>query len=412
MNFNPVILAIPIYFTLMAIELVFENLSKKHTYRVQDAITNISTGVLQQLTGTFVKIIKIGIYAYVFEHFALAKIPVNGWTFALLFVLWDLGYYWEHRVAHRVSLFWGGHSVHHQSEDYNLTVALRQSSTAFIWGFPFFLPLALAGFDPVQALMAGGFNLLYQFWIHTEHIHKLPSWFEFIFNTPSHHRVHHGRDPKYLDKNFAGVFIIWDRLFGSFQEEEERPNYGLTKPLNSWNPVYANFAHYLDLLGYLGKAKKTSDALKILFMPPGWLPDYLGGVASADEVPENYEKYQVSTGIGTKLYVLFQFVPALLVNAWYFFSFENLPISIMFFIACWIIGTTLVFGFWFESAGKRWLQVFEVFRLLVLLPGYLYVSQQIQGIPDGLLPYLMVYVLVSLVLLFYLQHRDRLSFSV
>ncbi|MEM9930040.1 MAG: sterol desaturase family protein, partial [Bacteroidota bacterium] len=208
MNLNPVILAIPMYFTLMLIELVYERLTQRRTYRLNDAVTNISTGTLQQLTGTFTKVFKIAIFAWVYS-LAPYHFPVNGWTFALTFILTDLCYYWEHRMAHEVSLFWGGHSVHHQSEDYNLSVALRQTSTGFIWGIPFFIPLALIGLDPMQFTLAMGFNLLYQFWIHTEHIDRLPSWFEAVFNTPSHHRVHHGRDPKYLDKNYAGVFIVW-----------------------------------------------------------------------------------------------------------------------------------------------------------------------------------------------------------
>ena len=138
MNLNPVILAIPMYFTLMAVEIIYESITKRKTYRLNDAITNISTGTLQQLTGTFLKIIKIGIYTLVFEHFALFRIEPSWASFWILFILWDLCYYWEHRMAHEVSLFWGGHSVHHQSEDFNLSVALRQSSTAMIWGFPFF----------------------------------------------------------------------------------------------------------------------------------------------------------------------------------------------------------------------------------------------------------------------------------
>lgn len=405
MNFNPVILAIPMYFTLMAIELIFESLSRKRTYRIHDAITNISTGVLQQLTGTFMKIVKFGIYAYVFEHFAVYHIPSKGWTFALLFVLWDLCYYWEHRVAHRVSLFWGGHSVHHQSEDYNLTVALRQSSTSFIWGMPFYIPLAIIGFDPVQVLLAGGFNLLYQFWIHTEHIHKLPAWFELVLNTPSHHRVHHGRDPKYLDKNFAGVFIVWDRLFGTFQEEEERPHYGVTKPLKSWNPVYANFAHYIDLFHYLTRARTFTDAAKILFMPPGWLPAYLGGVATVEEVNPEYQKYSTLVDQGTKVYVIFQFLAALMVNAWYFFTFENLSASGMAFFACWIVFTTLIFGFLFESVVVKLLTAFELLRLFALPIGYWYLARLEANVPEGLFPYLLGYALLSAFLWIYLLRR-------
>ena len=365
MDLNPVILAIPMYFTLMAIELVYESITNRKTYRLNDAVTNISTGTLQQLTNTFVKIIKIGIYAFIFQQWAFFQIEVNWLSFWILFVLFDFCYYWEHRMAHEISLFWGGHSVHHQSEDFNLSVALRQTSTGFIWGFPFYLPLALIGFDPVQFAIVGGINLLYQFWIHTEHINKLPKWFEAIMNTPSHHRVHHGRNPKYIDKNYAGVFIIWDKWFGTFKAEEERPTYGITKPLNSWNPVYANFAHYIDLIAYVKKARSFSDGLKILFKPPGWLPDYLGGFQAPHDAPSGYQKYNKATTLRMNLYVFVQFLVALGINSIYFFGNEEFSTQTKVVFAVWIVVTTFMFGVMFESTKRIW-GVLEVLRLLTI----------------------------------------------
>ncbi len=366
MNLNPVILAIPMYFTLMAVELVYESITRRRTYRLHDAVTNISTGTLQQLTGTFIKLFKIGIYTIVYEKWALFHLEPNTLNFIILFVLWDLCYYWEHRMAHEISLFWGGHVVHHQSEDFNLSVALRQTSTGFIWGLPFYLPLALMGFHPVHFVLAGGFNLLYQFWIHTEHIGKLPRWFEFVFNTPSHHRVHHGRDPKYIDKNYAGVLIIWDRLFGTFKEEEERPHYGITKPLRSWNPVYANFAHYIDLARAVPKARSLGDALRILFKRPGWMPDYLGGYLAPQPVDErSFRKYDVEAAREINLYVLVQFLAALAINSLYFFKSETFPFPFKVGFALWIVWTTLMFGFLFEKKDRR-LGALELLRLLAM----------------------------------------------
>jgi sterol desaturase/sphingolipid hydroxylase (fatty acid hydroxylase superfamily) len=386
MDLNPVILAIPMYFALMGIELVYESISRKKTYRLNDAITNISTCTLQQLTGTFLKIFKIGVYAFVFQHFAFFEIPADWTSFIILFFLFDLCYYWDHRMAHRISLFWGGHSVHHQSEDYNLSVALRQSSTAMIWGMPFYLPLALIGFDPVQFAVVGGFNLLYQFWIHTEHINKLPRWFEWFFNTPSHHRVHHGRDPKYIDKNYAGVFIIYDRMFGTFQKEEERPNYGITKPLNSWNPVYANFAHYIDLYHDVKKTRSAGDALKVLFYPPGWRPEYLGGPQRPTEVTDDYHKYNKRTILQMNLYIFAQFLGTLGLSAFYFFKNEDFSDVTKVFFAIWIIVSTLMFGFLFESS-QRWLVGLEVFRLLVIPVGlWAMTSYGIALLPIWLIP--------------------------
>lgn len=161
MDLNPVIIAIPIFFGLMSIELVYEGITKKRTYRLNDAITNINLGALNQLTGIFTKVVTVGIYTFLYQFIAIVELPSNWITFIGLFILYDLCFYWSHRMAHQISLFWGGHVVHHQSEDFNLTVALRQSSTAFIWSFPFYLPLAILGFDPVQFVLVAGLNLLY-----------------------------------------------------------------------------------------------------------------------------------------------------------------------------------------------------------------------------------------------------------
>lgn len=361
MDLNPVILAIPMYFTLMAIEIIYERISRKKTYRVNDALTNISAGTLQQLTNTFLTLFKIGIYTWVYHNFAFKNLPQNTATFILAMVLWDLCYYWEHRMAHTVNLFWGGHIVHHQSEEYNLSVALRQTSTGFIWGFPFFLPMALLGIHPVQYVLVGGLNLLYQFWIHTEHIKKLPRWFEFIFNTPSHHRVHHGRDPKYIDKNYGGILIIWDRIFGSFKEEEERPHYGITTPLRSWNPVYANFSHYIHLGQWLKKVRHPLDGIKLLFNKPGWFPEYMGGYQKPEQVSRDYKKYDRKYE-NLEYYILAQFLLALGLNAFYFFNHSQFELFEKSLFAGWIVYSTLLFGFMFEYQNTL-IIVLELMRL-------------------------------------------------
>ncbi|PIQ62707.1 MAG: sterol desaturase [Bacteroidetes bacterium CG12_big_fil_rev_8_21_14_0_65_60_17] len=363
MDLNPVILAIPVYFTLMGAELIYEAFSGRQTYRLNDAVTNINLGALDQLTGTFTYVVKVGIYTLVYEHARLVTLDPTWLTFAALFVLWDLCYYWSHRMAHEISLFWGGHVVHHQSEDFNLSTALRQSSTAFIWSMPFYLPLAVLGFSPVQFLFVGGINLLYQFWIHTEHIGRLGP-LERVMNTPSHHRVHHGRDPKYIDRNYAGVFIVWDRLFGTFQEEEERPHYGITRPLESWNPVYANVAHYLDLFREVRCARSMRDAARMLFGRPGWRPDYLGGYDAPRPVPEEYAKYDAHPASSAMtVYVGVQFFMAMGIVAFYLFGFSTFPMVVKVALAAWIMTTTVAFGVFFESQ-RRGIWLLEVLRLV------------------------------------------------
>lgn len=395
MDLNPVVLAIPVFFGLMGLELVFEFITRKHTYRLNDAVTNISTGTLQQLTGVFLQILSVGVYTWVFHRFSLTQLPVNGWTFAAVFVLYDLGYYWAHRMSHEVSLFWGGHVVHHQSEDFNLSVALRQSSTSIIWSFPFYLPLAIMGFDPNQMLLAGGLNLLYQFWIHTEHINRLPGWVEAVMNTPSHHRVHHGRDPKYIDKNYAGVFIIWDRMFGTYIREEERPNYGITTPLKSWNPVYANFAHYLDLAKLVGKAKSPGDGWRILMNRPGWRPAYLGGYLAPQEVPDGYEKFNLQPGIAAaKWYVLVQFLAASAAYSLFFFNQASYDLPTKLLYGTWMILTTLEFGLLFEWR-KNWVKALEWLRLAAMPAGLWGLQQVGQALPDWLIWLAAAFVTIS-----------------
>ncbi len=371
MDLNPVIIAIPVFFGLMSVELIFEFITKKRTYRLNDAITNINLGVLNQVTNVFNKIITVGIFTFIFEQFAFVQLPTNWITFILLFILYDFCFYWSHRMAHEISLFWGGHVVHHQSEDFNLSVALRQSSTAFIWSTPFYLPLALMGFDPVQFVMIGGFNLLYQFWIHTEHIGKL-GWFEYIMNTPSHHRVHHGRDPKYIDKNYAGVFIIWDRMFGTFKEEEETPTYGITKPVNSWNPVYVNFAHYIDLYHYVKQSRSWDDTKKMLFKHPGWLPNYLGGEQKPQAVEKTqFHKYNADLSfLWAKVYLFAQFLIAMLLTAYFLFNLEDFDLTTKLVFVTWIVISTYMFGVLFETR-KTWVTMLEVARLIALPVGYI-----------------------------------------
>lgn len=191
-------------------------------------------------------------------------------SWLLLWIGVDFFYYWYHRVSHRNSFFWIGHSVHHQSEHFNLSVALRQGYFQTLTSWVFYLPLALIGFPTWMFVIVASVNTIYQFWIHTESIRKM-GWFEKIFNTPSHHRVHHGKNPQYIDKNYAGSLIIWDKLFGTFEPEEAPADYGVTEPLDSWNPFYANIKVVKDIL-YYGKGLKSKwGVLRAFFMPPEWI---------------------------------------------------------------------------------------------------------------------------------------------
>ncbi|MDH5366886.1 MAG: sterol desaturase family protein [Cyclobacteriaceae bacterium] len=372
MNFNPVILSIPLFFILIGIELLIERFSSNKYYRINDALTNINCGVIQQITGIFFKVLSVGFYQYVFENFALLELNQTWWYWILLFIGVDFLYYWAHRVSHEVNLFWGGHVVHHQSEDYNLSVAIRQSTFQVVWTFFFYIPLAILGFNTIDFVFIMGLNLIYQFWIHTETIGKM-GWFEIVFNTPSHHRVHHGRNPKYIDRNHAGVFIIWDKMFGTFQKEEERPTYGITKPLNSWNPLWANIEPYVNIWKHLILIKGIGNKIKYLFKKPGWLPQEMGGYQSAPELDNaSYVKYSTTTTLTLNWYVLFQFTLALTGTAYFLFKQDDYTLYEKGLISSIIIITITNGGLLFEENKRA--KPLELSRIIVLSLIGLYLS--------------------------------------
>jgi len=224
------------------------------------------------------RILGVGIYGILFSKFALfdAKTSIPGWAYWLsLYLLVDLAYYWAHRYSHEINLFWGGHVVHHQSEDYNLSVALRQSSFQVVWTFAFSLPIAILGYDTKDFVYVSALNTLYQFWIHTEVVRRLPGPLERLLNTPSHHRVHHGKNLAYLDRNHGGVLIVWDRLFGTFAAEDEREpvRYGITHDIQTFNPLRVAVHELVAMARDVRRAGSLRAVLGYLFAPPGWSPD-------------------------------------------------------------------------------------------------------------------------------------------
>jgi len=372
MNLNPVVLSIPLYFVLIGIELVVDRIQKRKLYRLNDAVTNISCGITQQLTGIFLKVLSVGVYQLVFENFALFDLNQSWWYWILLFIGVDFFYYWAHRMSHEVNLFWGGHVVHHQSEEYNLSVALRQSTFQVVWTFVFYMPLALLGFRALDFVMVMGLNLIYQFWIHTETIGKM-GWFEYIFNTPSHHRVHHGRNPKYIDKNHAGTFIIWDKMFGTFQKEEERPTYGITTPINSWNPVWVNLDHYIQMWKTAKTIPSLANKLRYAINKPGWLPESMGGYQPAPEIDKaKYQKFDTTSPISLNFYVLVQYALALAVTAFFLFNQAQFSLGIKALMALGIVITIMNCGLLFEN--KNWVKYTEYMRITAISVVCIYLS--------------------------------------
>jgi alkylglycerol monooxygenase len=269
-----IVLATPVFFLLIAIEFAWGWAKGRNTYRLNDAINSIGLGMLSQISAVFTRLFRVGIYTAIYASVALY--PDNafwtswyGWILALVF--YDFCYYWLHRAGHESAVFWAAHVVHHQSQAYNLSTALRQTSSGALLGWLFYVPMAVAGVPPLVFGVVALIDLLYQFWVHTEHVPKL-GWFDRWFCSPSNHRVHHAVNDRYLDRNYGGVLIIWDRLFGSFKEEDEKCVYGTRKPLNSWDPLWANAEVYWGLARDSWHAKSWLDKLRVWFKPPGWRP--------------------------------------------------------------------------------------------------------------------------------------------
>jgi len=272
---DPVSLAIPAFVALILLEMWLTKRRGRGRYDWRDAGTSLTLGFGSTIAGvlTAAPVAAIALFAY--QH-RLFDIPWAWWAFALCFVADDLAYYWFHRSAHRVRWFWASHVIHHSSQHYNLTTALRQTWTGFFsLSFIFRLPLFLIGFPPAMVAFCAGLNLVYQFWIHTEQIGRLPRWVEAVMNTPSHHRVHHAVNPRYLDRNYAGVFIIWDRLFGTFEPErdEDRPRYGIVHALPSLNPLWAAIHEWVAMFRDAARARSARELWGRIAGPPGWQPD-------------------------------------------------------------------------------------------------------------------------------------------
>lgn len=268
MNTNIIVYAIPFFFLMIGLEILVARWQRRPVYELNDTLGNVFSGISEQGMSIFLQATLLMVADWVSRHFALFTIPNTWWSAVILLFLFDFIYYWAHRFGHEINFLWGAHIVHHQSESYNLSVAFRQPWFLNILVFVLFLPIPLLGFNTITFAIVGGIATLYQFWIHTQTIRFMPAWFEYVFNTPSHHRVHHGRNTQYLDKNYGAVFILWDRLFGTFEKEVETVQYGITVPFASKNAVWANTYYWVLLIKDLKQLPTWRQKWQAIVTPP------------------------------------------------------------------------------------------------------------------------------------------------
>lgn len=367
MDSRYIVMALPVFMVCILVELWFTRRRPEVQYRLHDTLTSLSCGISQQVLLGFLSLLGFLAYRHVQTRFGLFEISMRSplaWV-ALLF-LDDFCYYLYHRASHRVNFLWASHAVHHQSEEYNLSTALRQSGLTGLTSWVFYLPIALLGFPLVMWLTMHTFNILYQFWIHTRLISRLGP-LEWIFNTPSHHRVHHGIDERYLDKNHAGIFILWDRLLGTFAPEVGEPVYGTVKPLASFDAIWANLAEWQRLWQMMRATSRLRDKLLVWVMPPEWRPADLGGRVTIPEVHRaTQKKYEVATPRTFNAYSLWVFTTALVAGVIFLQWSGRFPLWLRFVSCGHVLWAIWAWAQVVEQRRGIWL--FETLRLLCLLP--------------------------------------------
>lgn len=365
-----ILYAIPLFFLLIGIELIAEKVRGTNYYRVNDAITSLNTGVLSQISGLLKLLIPFTFYVFLYNNFAFFKVPENTWTWIIAFVAYDFCYYWNHRLGHEMNVLWAAHVVHHSSEDYNLTTALRQTGGS-VFSFVFYLPLALFGIEPLMLATVGGLNLIYQYWVHTQHIGKL-GWMEWVFVTPSNHRGHHAQNTRYIDRNYGGVFILWDRWFGSYEEEsdEDPPVFGIRGALRSWNPLWANFQVYHQLWQDCRRTKNPWHKVSLWFRRTGWRPPDVAAKYPLEKLElEQFKKFDTPLQRGEKVYALSQYLLTFAVTMAVLINLEQLGLSAQLLLFGFIILATFSTGLVLERRrSSAWVETAKYVALVSLVP--------------------------------------------
>ena len=355
-------LAIPVFFLLIIVEYIYGKMIGKNTYRLNDTITSITIGMISRFPTMLNLGVQSVIFVYISSYLNLELLSVkNPFTWIIAFLLYDLSYYWMHRMHHEIKILWATHSVHHHGEDYNLATALRQTSTGWLWKWIFYMPMIILGV-PVEVFIAvAGVNLVYQFWVHTEHIGHL-GFMEKIFITPMNHRIHHAKNKEYIDANYGGVFIIWDRMFGTYtpQRTELKPVYGTATPLNSWNPLWANFQVFSIMIKDTVKTKSWKDKIKVWFSETYWRP---ADCIEEKDPKDFYKKFNPEITFDIKVFSFVQMLFTIAVSGTVLAFVSNHEYSEIATFGILIIAISILTGYLMQSktVAYRLLMFFSFF---------------------------------------------------
>ena len=365
MNFVPY--AIPIFLLMIVMELGWGLFKGNNTYRVNDSINSLSMGLLSTVTKFVFLNIGALIFTKISQEYAIWAFDINAishWLLAIL--LYDFLYYWFHRISHERQFFWGSHVVHHQSEDYNLSTALRQTSTSFLTTWVFYIPCFFLGMPISMFVSIASAHLIYQFWVHSQHIPKL-GVFEWFMVSPSNHRVHHAQNADYIDKNYGGLLIIWDRLFGTYKAEDEKQQaiYGIRVPLQSWNPIWANLHIFAGMLRDIWHTNRWSDKFRVLWSKTGWHPeDMVERFPQQKSDLEQFEKYNPQRSSRINGAIIVQYLLLAVLHFWSAGQSTVLSSALMWAVVIAQVAVLIVIGAVLE--GKAYARPFEYTRLLAL----------------------------------------------
>ena len=384
-------IAVPFFLLALLLELTYGKIINHNTYRLNDTISSLFMGSLRGTSG----ILKIGFSGYIYyqieTYFALWRMDSSLWiTWIFAFIAYDFFYYWFHRISHERQIFWASHVAHHQSEEYNLSTALRQTGTGFFISWIFYIPLFLIGVPSYVMVSVASINLIYQFWVHSRHIPKL-GWYELFFVTPSNHRVHHAQNDIYIDKNYGGVFIVWDRLFSTFQEEQENEEcvYGIRGAIKTFDPVKANIHVYQKIIRDLAFSISFKNFYKVLTARTGWSPNGSTEGSSKEKfIYEDFEKHDPEVAPITKIYAFAQFL-CMTYAAVVLFADKDMDYDHGVILVCIVILSMYCTAKWLDAEN---IIKIEYLKLILIFIGlcYLYISSPEILLINTLLAYLLL----------------------